>query len=252
MSYITLYSVEDSKGKALISHLNPSYGAACFADYNFRRGTGGFGENLIHVHVLKSYGKKKDIYSSGAGANNLFSKEQIVHHLERLAKHNLPTHLQEKDDRYVITLKESEYMNRAQVRLSLDYVRMLWENYLSRVLVKYFELPEKTRKRKDYLLLLQVIQVKINNEEGYGSAHYLPCSENKVVTARQIFRYLKENFNSLKSNDGGAGSGTIFSGAKTNKSLRKYGYHLEKAERIKSLDWKDEKLVNKVWSEIFE
>ena len=183
--YGTRYQLFNKDGKTLLDFSDKvNRIAACFADYNRDIASGGKG--VIKLLIDK-------VYPHSCTAKMLLTKEQVLVFLEEIQS-IFPTSFEERDDEYVVILKEEEYKNKTHVRAALDFIRMLWENDINTVLVKYFELKDLF-KGLDILVTLQAIYMRLSAECDYGSldGHALPCGySGYILTSKQFLEELEK------------------------------------------------------------
>ncbi len=185
MNYYTLYTVKNNKTGVItgseISH------NICFAAYNPKDYDP---NNTIKIFILKEY-------QSGIYAEMIFTKEQVFNHLEKLNNLGFPLKFVEEDQRYVVTLEEKEYLNKTHIRVALDFIRLLWETDINKILKKYYEMSVENQEG-DYLEILQAIQatIKINQGHTLPSGGYYQ-NANTIFSSKECIEALSKNKNHM-------------------------------------------------------
>lgn len=160
---------------------------SCFSAYNFDYSGKflKFGEHIIEIIL------NKDTTNSFFNAND-FTEKQIDFHFKKLNNNNLKAQVTREEGKYfTIKLDESDYNSKSHIRLALDLYRLIFEVRSHYILTRYFSIPEETRNKYDYLLLLQVIQ------HLYGSSkvhHKIPARfQDKGIHSFEDLSELSKN-----------------------------------------------------------
>lgn len=199
MKYHTLYKIykrnSQTKEYKLLYDFTEQP-VACFSFYNLNQHTSfiNFGEHKLEIFILKKYPKTTStgVYSAPCGAESLFSKEQIYFYLDSL-KDIFPHSVEEHEDKYVITILESDYPCKPLLRAGLDFFRYLYEKDINKNLLKYFQIKNlENFKSFSVFELLQIIDNTFPSSYG----HALPSRDSlscRYLSKREVLNYIKKN-----------------------------------------------------------
>jgi hypothetical protein len=205
--YATFYGVENADGTMEINRLiNPEI---CFSSYNFED-DGGFGDRKVIVLIKKDYSP----YNCERQSEFIFNSGKVREHVKLMAKAGFPMKVvDENDEEFRVELFESEHFNKSHMRISLDFLRLLWEKDINQVLVSYYKLSYREKHLFSYFETLQYLQAKAGCMS-YG--HPLPSSpygDNcTIIPQKVVLEFLKDHpdhdsgsysvWNSISSKDG--------------------------------------------------
>lgn len=169
-----IYKVINAKGKVLIDTHNNH--AACFASYNLHSSTYN-GTNTVEISIPKG----------GSEPGTPLSYEKVRDHIVELSNSGFPCLLKENATGYTVVIKESDCLNKSHMRVTIDYVRLLWEGHVT--IEHYYRLPVAFRQHYDYFLTLQAMAIQVRpGGHSIASVNY-QC----VIPAKRILDHLRMN-----------------------------------------------------------
>lgn len=183
-NYQTYYRVAHGK-KVLLDYSEKP--AACFGEYNYQYSSNAiksFPENVVELHVRKEY-------RADTAAKMLFTEEEIKLIVSDLRECSFPYTMETQNDRYVITTKEADYINRSHVRTSLDFVRMLWEKDINKILKKYLSIDRCFVRQHTPFKVIQAVSVALKSVIMTG--HTVPSSIHGIIDLESFMKLLKDN-----------------------------------------------------------
>lgn len=188
MSYfVTFHNVYDGTRCILKNDKQQNgYGPICFAEYNQRAEYQVLKDDrYIEIYIKKDYSPFNCAYHTECA----FNSKQIKLYLKDLNKCGFPFDFKEQKEQYVITLHEKNYKSKTHVRTALDFVRLLWEKDINKILKKYFNLSRQFILYHGSFEVLQALSMYYKEYDPLMTGHQLPSYSYGLIS---LETFLKE------------------------------------------------------------